>query len=170
MYVRPCVTCACDRSFQATGNGQRAPYQGSLIPGPRSGRSPRDPSNKSQISSDTLCTYFWPFFQRIPLNLNHDDVVPHCTSKESPTISLPTNCAPLPTTSLSRSMTGFVRFFDSADGVYSTSSASELGNRRHPTSLMSTARRGLKHCITDWPRLRKPREGYEWTTSVEIRH
>ena len=94
---------------------------------------------------------FLAFFStHISLNLNHD-VGSSAVQGESPTISLPTNCAPLPTTSLSRSLISFVRFFDSADGVYSTSSASELGNCRHPTSLMSTARHGLKDCIADRP-------------------
>ena len=42
------------------------------------------------------------------------------------------------------SLTSFVRFFDCAEGVYSTSSASEPGSCRHPTPRTSTARHGLK--------------------------
>ena len=67
---------------------------------------------------------------------------------------------------ISPSLTSFVQFLDSAEAVYSTSSASESINCRHPTSLMSTARHGLKDCITDRPQLRKPCEGYERTISV----
>ena len=67
---------------------------------------------------------------------------------------------------ISPSLTSFVQFLDSAEAVYSTSSASESRNCRHPTSLMSTAQHGLKDCITDRPQLRKPCEGYERTISV----
>ena len=67
---------------------------------------------------------------------------------------------------ISPSLTSFVQFLDSTEAVYSTSSASESRNCRHPTSLMSTARHGLKDCITDRARLRKPCEGYERTISV----
>ena len=54
-----------------------------------------------------------------------------------------------------------MRLLDYAEAVYSASSASELGNCRHLTSLMlmSTARHELKYCIMDRHRLRKPCEG-----------
>ena len=47
------------------------------------------------------------------------------------------------------SLTSFVRFFDFAEGVYSTSSASELGVAA--TSSKSTARHGVKDGISDRP-------------------
>merc|ERR1711862_1039679 len=45
---------------------------------------------------------------------------------------------------ISPSLTSFVRLFDSAEGVYSTASASEAGICLHPTPSLSTARHGLK--------------------------
>ena len=68
---------------------------------------------------------------------------------------------------ISPSLTSFVRLFDSAEGAYSTPSASEVVNCRHTTSSMSAPRHGLIDCITDRRRLHKPCEGYERTISVE---
>ena len=45
---------------------------------------------------------------------------------------------------ISPSPTSFVRLFDSAEVVYSTSSASEPGSSLHPTPSLPTARHGLK--------------------------
>ena len=83
---------------------------------------------------------FWPvFFQRTPLNDGGTSAV---VGGRDHFLHPPTSeyCR----RHISPSLTSSVRFFDSAEGVYSTSSASEVGSCRHPTSPPSTARHGLK--------------------------